>query len=105
MSIGYGPAMRVFTKTEATIYIPKKKVQLSVAHVDDGYLQGKTMGMVLAWEIHSHTVANFLATERKLKIKDLCIQLWSIKNICIRPLASAIGNKVASTAAISYGPL
>lgn len=48
MPSGYGPAMRVFTKTEATIYIPKKKVQLSVAHVDDGYLQGKTMGMVLA---------------------------------------------------------
>lgn len=47
MPSGYGPAMRVFTKTEATIYIPKKKVQLSVAHVDDGYLQGKTMGMVL----------------------------------------------------------
>ena len=73
MPSGYGSAMTVFNKIKATIYIPKKKG--AVAHLDDGYRQGKTMQMILVREILSHTAAISLTGEKKLKIKNLRIQI------------------------------
>ena len=43
MPNGYGPAMRIFTKiTKIPFTHLRKKVHVSVAYVDDSYLQGKT---------------------------------------------------------------